>query len=493
MAAAALEGYSLEDTLGSGHFGIVKLAYHDTTGAKVAVKVIDKTKLDARAREHLFREVSCMKRVEHPNIIRLYQVFDTPTKLYLVLELGENGDLYDYIANHPDGVGEDESRDLFRQIAEAVFYCHKLHVVHRDLKPENVVFCQNASKVKLTDFGLSNLFDPGAKLKTSCGSLSYSAPEILLGDTYDAPAVDRWSLGVILYMLLVGEKPFVGGTDSETLTMIMDCKFDMPSELSRESVDLVQKLLVSDPKERISLEDVLCHPWMTQNAKREHSLSTCSDEMHIITGEDRTKIIQGMIARGIGDKEQIDSSLESNSYDYVATTYYLLAAEYQEKKRNSDDMSESELDMKRLDLRRRRVRKASVPGQGTLIPDSSRSSGILAKRSLPAMPLVHRPSSAPMPTFMPVTKEEDNGDDDEDKRLRTPPSTSPWRTLASTSPTGNTLYSLSEMSGSYSRRGLPFPTTPASTTPHSPVALGTKRQSFPVGTSRSAHSLGIRV
>ena len=122
-----------------------------------------------------------------------------------------------------------------------------------------------------------------------------------------------------------------------------------------------------------------------------------------------------------------------------------------------------------------------------------RSSGILAKRSLPAMPLVHRPSSAPMPTFMPVTKEEDNGDDDEDKRLRTPPSTSPWRTLASTSPTGNTLYSLSEMSGSYSRRGLPFPTTPASTTPHSPVALGTKRQSFPVGTSRSAHSLGIRV
>ena len=181
--------YDLEETLGSGHYAVVKLARHVFTGERVAVKVIDKTKLDKVAKDHLYQEVRCMKLVQHPNIIRLYQVIDTQTKLYLILELGENGDLYEYISKHGDGVGEDESRDIFRQIVEAIAYCHRHHVVHRDLKPENVVFCQNAQTVKLTDFGLSNKFLPGEKLKTSCGSLSYAAPEILLGDQYDAPAV----------------------------------------------------------------------------------------------------------------------------------------------------------------------------------------------------------------------------------------------------------------------------------------------------------------
>ena len=183
--------YDLEDTIGRGHFAVVKLARHVFTGEKVAVKVIDKTKLDEVSKAHLFQEVRCMKLVQHPNVVRLYEVIDTQTKLYLILELGDGGDMYDYIMKHDKGLDEDVARRYFNQIVQAIHYCHKLHVVHRDLKPENVVFFEKPGIVKLTDFGFSNKFVPGRKLETSCGSLAYSAPEILLGDSYDAPAVGK--------------------------------------------------------------------------------------------------------------------------------------------------------------------------------------------------------------------------------------------------------------------------------------------------------------
>jgi len=182
--------YDMENTIGKGHFAVVKLARHVFTGEKVAVKVIDKTKLDDISKAHLFQEVRCMKLVQHPNVVRLYEVIDTQTKLYLILELGDGGDMYDYIIKHR-GLDEEAARGYFKQIVEAISYCHNLHVVHRDLKPENVVFFEKSGVVKVTDFGFSNMFKPGSTLETSCGSLAYSAPEILLGDSYDAPAVGK--------------------------------------------------------------------------------------------------------------------------------------------------------------------------------------------------------------------------------------------------------------------------------------------------------------
>ncbi|XP_076372890.1 uncharacterized protein LOC143257722 isoform X2 [Tachypleus tridentatus] len=224
--------YDLGDAIGRGHFAVVKLARHVFTGENVAVKVIDKTKLDDVSRAHLFQEVRCMKLVQHPNVVRLYEVIDTHTKLYLILELGDGGDMYDYIMKHDKGVDEETTRKFFQQIVHAISYCHRLHVVHRDLKPENVIFFEKLGMVKLTDFGFSNRYYPGQKLETSCGSLAYSAPEILLGDSYDAPKVDVWSMGVILYMLVCGHAPFQEANDSETLTMIMDCKYSLPSHVS---------------------------------------------------------------------------------------------------------------------------------------------------------------------------------------------------------------------------------------------------------------------
>lgn len=192
MAESKIAGlYDLERTLGKGHFAVVKLARHVFTGQRVAVKVIDKSKLAGEAAGQLLQEVRCMKLVQHPNVVRLYEVIDTHAKLYLILELGDGGDMFDHIMRHEGGLAEPRAKHYFAQIVHAISYCHKLHVVHRDLKPENVVFFQEQGVVKLTDFGFSNRFQPGKMLTTSCGSLAYSAPEILLGDEYDAPAVGK--------------------------------------------------------------------------------------------------------------------------------------------------------------------------------------------------------------------------------------------------------------------------------------------------------------
>ncbi|XP_077372536.1 SNF related kinase b isoform X2 [Festucalex cinctus] len=254
--------YHVGRTLGRGHYAVVKLARHVNTGQLVAIKMIDKTKLDVMATSHLLQEVRCMRRVQHPNVVRLYEVIDTPTTLYLVMELAEGGDLYDYILRHDTGVAEGTAKRHFAQIVRAVAYCHELHVVHRDLKPENVVFFPQQGAVKLTDFGFSNLFKPGTMLATSCGSLAYSAPEILLGEEYDAPAVDIWSLGVILYMLVCGVPPFQEANDSETLVMILDCRYSIPDHVSGDCRDLISRMLQKDPSVRASLQEIEAHHWL---------------------------------------------------------------------------------------------------------------------------------------------------------------------------------------------------------------------------------------
>ncbi|KAG7200400.1 hypothetical protein KM043_017855 [Ampulex compressa] len=317
--------YDLEETLGRGHFAVVKLARHVFTGEKVAVKVIDKNKLDDVSRAHLFQEVRCMKLVQHPNVVRLYEVIDTQTKLYLILELGDGGDLYDYIMRHDSGLNEEVARTYFRQIVRAISYCHRLHVVHRDLKPENVVFFEKLGTVKLTDFGFSNRFCPGQKLETSCGSLAYSAPEILLGDSYDAPAVDVWSLGVILYMLVCGQAPFQEANDSETLTMIMDCKYSIPSHVSEGCKRLIAKMLVREPEGRATLEQIAADPWLAIGSDSDPVEALPLVSRQQVSDDHHNHIITKMVNGNIATKEQILDALDKNEYNHITATYFLLA------------------------------------------------------------------------------------------------------------------------------------------------------------------------
>uniref|UniRef100_M3ZKM0 SNF-related serine/threonine-protein kinase n=1 Tax=Xiphophorus maculatus TaxID=8083 RepID=M3ZKM0_XIPMA len=334
--------YDLDKTLGRGHFAVVKLARHVFTGEKVAVKVIDKTKLDTVATGHLFQEVRCMKLVQHPNIVRLYEVIDTQTKLYLILELGDGGDMFDYIMKHEEGLNEELAKKYFAQIVHAISYCHRLHVVHRDLKPENVVFFEKQGLVKLTDFGFSNKFQPGKKLTTSCGSLAYSAPEILLGDEYDAPAVDIWSLGVILFMLVCGQPPFQEANDSETLTMIMDCKYTVPAHVSSACRDLIDRMLQRDPKRRASLEEIESHTWLQgvdPSPATKYSTPLVSHKN--LSEEEHNSIIQRMVLGDIADREAIVEALETNKYNHITATYYLLAERILREKQEKEVQTRS--------------------------------------------------------------------------------------------------------------------------------------------------------
>ncbi|EMP26865.1 SNF-related serine/threonine-protein kinase [Chelonia mydas] len=339
--------YDLERTLGKGHFAVVKLARHVFTGEKVAVKVIDKSKLDVSAAGQLLQEVRCMKLVQHPNVVRLYEVIDTHSKLYLILELGDGGDMFDHIMRHEGGLAEGRAKHYFAQIVHAISYCHKLHVVHRDLKPENVVFFREQGVVKLTDFGFSNRFQPGKMLTTSCGSLAYSAPEILLGDEYDAPAVDVWSLGVILYMLVCGQPPFQEANDSETLTMIMDCRYTIPPHVSAQCSEyaapvpsppglsgapgaqpdgLIGRMLQRDPKQRASLEQIEVHPWLQGVDPSPASRCLLPLTSHKrVSEEEHDIIIQAMTCGNIADRDAIQEALEADRYNHITATYFLLA------------------------------------------------------------------------------------------------------------------------------------------------------------------------
>ncbi|XP_021264366.1 SNF-related serine/threonine-protein kinase-like isoform X2 [Numida meleagris] len=327
MAEGKIAGlYDLERTLGKGHFAVVKLARHVFTGQRVAVKVIDKSKLAGEAAGQLLQEVRCMKLVQHPNVVRLYEVIDTHAKLYLILELGDGGDMFDHIMRHEGGLAEPRAKHYFAQIVHAISYCHKLHVVHRDLKPENVVFFQEQGLVKLTDFGFSNRFQPGKMLTTSCGSLAYSAPEILLGDEYDAPAVDIWSLGVILYMLVCGQPPFQEANDSETLTMIMDCRYTVPPHVSAQCSDLISRMLQRDPRQRASLEQIESHAWLQGVDPSPASRCLLPLTSHKrVSQEEHEIIIQAMTCGHIADRETIQEALEADRYNHITATYFLLA------------------------------------------------------------------------------------------------------------------------------------------------------------------------
>uniref|UniRef100_A0A8C4VJ22 non-specific serine/threonine protein kinase n=1 Tax=Gopherus evgoodei TaxID=1825980 RepID=A0A8C4VJ22_9SAUR len=207
--------YRLLKTIGKGNFAKVKLARHVLTGREVAVKIIDKTQLNPTSLQKLFREVRIMKILNHPSIVKLFEVIETEKTLYLVMEYASGGEVFDYLVAH-GRMKEKEARAKFRQIVSAVQYCHQKYIVHRDLKAENLLLDADMN-IKIADFGFSNEFTVGNKLDTFCGSPPYAAPELFQGKKYDGPEVDVWSLGVILYTLVSGSLPF----DGQNLKQIM--------------------------------------------------------------------------------------------------------------------------------------------------------------------------------------------------------------------------------------------------------------------------------
>ncbi|XP_068612095.1 serine/threonine-protein kinase MARK2 [Brachionichthys hirsutus] len=310
--------YRLLKTIGKGNFAKVKLARHVLTGKEVAVKIIDKTQLNSSSLQKLFREVRIMKMLNHPNIVKLFEVIETEKTLYLVMEYASGGEVFDYLVAH-GRMKEKEARAKFRQIVSAVQYCHQKCIVHRDLKAENLLLDADMN-IKIADFGFSNEFTLGNKLDTFCGSPPYAAPELFQGKKYDGPEVDVWSLGVILYTLVSGSLPFDGQNLKELRERVLRGKYRIPFYMSTDCENLLKKFLILNPSKRGSLEQQIMRDRWMNVGHEEEELKPYIEPQPDYKDPRRTDI---MLQMGFSN-EEIQDSLVNQKYNDVMAAYLLL-------------------------------------------------------------------------------------------------------------------------------------------------------------------------
>ncbi|KAI9261070.1 kinase-like domain-containing protein [Sporodiniella umbellata] len=323
--------YFLGKTLGQGTSACVKIGVHKLTGERVAIKIIPKAYLAANipAQRSVQREIAIMKLMKHPYIVSLLDVIDLPesSDLYLVLEYIEGGELFDYLISQ-GRLNEEEARKYFQQILTGLEYCHKHLICHRDLKPENLLLDKNMN-IKIADFGMASLQPAGSLLETSCGSPHYASPEVVNGFAYDGSASDVWSCGVILYALLSGSLPFDYDDIRQLLRKVKRGKYKIPSHISCEAKDLIQKILVINPGKRLTLKEVQIHPWYTVSLIP--SINVVPDPPMAIDGILKSTIdIDGEILEALKalwtelSTRQIKEELLSKENNMQKVTYMLL-------------------------------------------------------------------------------------------------------------------------------------------------------------------------
>ena len=272
--------WQLGKTLGKGSVGRVRLARHANSGELAAVKIISKktsslaqstSVAQMQMREaplvvegkrpipfSIEREIVILKLIEHENIVNLYDVWENRGEIYLVMEYAQGGELFEYVRGS-GALPEQEAVRLFRQIIAGLSYCHRFSICHRDLKPENLLI-DSQKNIKLADFGMAALQPEGRWLKTSCGSPHYAAPEIIWGRPYEGAQADVWSCGIILYAMLSGCLPFDGKDLTRVLRAVKKGTYMIPRDMSREAQDLIGRILVQDPDDRITMEEIWDHP-----------------------------------------------------------------------------------------------------------------------------------------------------------------------------------------------------------------------------------------
>ncbi|KAK6467539.1 death-associated protein kinase 3-like [Huso huso] len=278
------EHYEMGEELGSGQFAIVRKCRERSTGNEYAGKFIKKRRLSSSrrgvSREEIEREVNILREIQHPNIITLHDIFENKTDVILILELVSGGELFDFLAEK-ESLTEEEATQFLKQILDGVHYLHSKSIAHFDLKPENIMLLDKnvpSPRIKLIDFGIAHQITAGNEFKNIFGTPEFVAPEIVNYEPLGLEA-DMWSIGVITYILLSGASPFLGETKQETLTNISAVNYDFDEEYfvhtSELAKDFIRRLLVKDPKKRMTIEDSLQHPWIKvikrRNVRKEDS------------------------------------------------------------------------------------------------------------------------------------------------------------------------------------------------------------------------------
>jgi len=263
------EKYVIGEEIGRGGFSVVVEATSKQDSEKFAVKIVEKS-LIAEDIKLLKREVEIMKQVEHPNILKLIEIYEDNENVYIVMELVDGSELFDRIVDK-GYYSEKNTVHIVKQILHAVKYLHEKGIAHRDLKPENLLCSGSGSHevVKIADFGLSKVFSGDEDLRTSCGTPGYVAPEVLMCESYDK-SVDMWGIGIITYILLAGYPPFYAENDTDLFEKIMNAEYDFDDEcwddVSDLAKDFIKHLLVNNPEKRFDADQALAHEWITSSA-----------------------------------------------------------------------------------------------------------------------------------------------------------------------------------------------------------------------------------
>ncbi|EDO46937.1 predicted protein [Nematostella vectensis] len=252
--------YRIRGELGTGNFCQVKMGIQSLTREKVAIKILDKTKLDQKTQRLLSREISSMENLHHPNIIRLYEVIETLSKLHIVMEYACGGELFAKISNEGK-LPERIAKKLYGQVLSAVEHMHDNDIIHRDLKAENV-FIAGPNLVKVGDFGFSTTATKESALNTFCGSPPYAAPELFKDEHYIGIYVDIWAMGIMLYFMVTGVMPFRAETVGKLKKCILDGSFFLPDFLSDGCRQLIRNILRPVPTDRFSIEDIKRSTWL---------------------------------------------------------------------------------------------------------------------------------------------------------------------------------------------------------------------------------------
>ena len=267
--------YKKLNFLGEGSFAAVYRVQNRITDSIRAMKIINKSaSCSAEDDKEIFNEINILRTLDHPNILKIFEFYSNKESYSIVTELCSGGELFQEIVDKGP-FNENYSAYVMFQILSAINYCHNMKIVHRDLKPENILIVDrdknNYPRVKICDFGTSKMFEKGAIQRKLVGSSYYIAPEVLKKH-YDEKC-DLWSCGVILYILLSGRPPFGGENDKEIMERVSIGKYDLQSspfnKVSKNGIDLIQKLLIMDPKKRISAQDALLHPWFKDHRSKE--------------------------------------------------------------------------------------------------------------------------------------------------------------------------------------------------------------------------------
>ena len=272
--------------LGSGSFGRVFLVSHNETKKLFALKEIDKRKLMVSYGkcDIIYNEINIHSKLDHENIIKLYNVHENNETIYIIMEYAENGNLFELIKKEKNGLSEDKAFEYFIQVVNAVYYLHNNNIIHRDIKPENILIGAN-NKIKLCDFGWAKELTLENR-STFCGTVEYMAPEIVENENYDY-GVDIWSLGILLYELLYGHSPFKANNTKNVILNIKSHEFtydDTNKNISNTCKDLIKKLLNNNPQKRYKIKDILEHPFIKKHSEKyltnikKNNFKLCDDE-----------------------------------------------------------------------------------------------------------------------------------------------------------------------------------------------------------------------